>query len=61
MIGSALAGVAQLALLAFPEYGPMLAFRVFAGAGAGVIYTASVRVLALEYLQARRGLSMGIL
>jgi MFS family permease len=61
MIGSALAGVAQLAILAFPNYGPMLASRIIAGVGAGVIYTASVRVLALEYQHTKRGLSMGIL
>lgn len=61
MIGSALAGVAQLAILVFPKFGPILGFRIIAGAGAGVIYTASVRVLALEYQHAHRGLSMGIL
>jgi len=61
LIGSALAGLGQIIQVVLPGYGWMLAGRLVTGTGAGLVYTASVRALAIEYRNARRGLAMGIL
>ncbi len=61
LIGSSLAGLGQVAVVGLPGFGAMLAGRLVTGMGAGLVYTASVRALAIGHQDTRRGSAMGVL